>query len=575
MELHPVRVHRSKDLLPREAQLAWKIAAVAADRVPVPKDVAEMIVNRIIDNAAVAIAAINRGPVVSARMMALAHPRKGGATLFGLPSARTVSPEWAAWANGTAVRELDFHDTFLAADYSHPADNIPPLLAVAQTVGASGKDLIRGLATAYEIHIDLVKAICLHEHKVDHIAHLCPAAAAGIGTLLGLKQETIFQAVQQAVHVSITTRQSRKGEISSWKAFAPAHAGKLAIEAVDRAMRGEGAPNPIYEGEDSIIAWILAGRTVADREGREAVYGRDYYHVPLPAKGEAKRAILESYTKEHSAEYQAQALIDLARRMREKIEDFEAIERILIHTSHHTHYVIGTGANDPQKMDPKASRETLDHSIMYMFAVALQDGTWHHVESYTPRRASRPDTVRLWHKIETREDPEWTRRYHATDPREKAFGGRVQIFLKDGRVIEDEIAFADAHPLGARPFRREDYIRKFRTLTEGLISAREANRFLETVQDLAAIPAGGLGALNVALPAGRLTLSPLTGIFDAPVRSAKPASQRRAERHAAAKARTTVRKQARRAKAAVSGKPARMRPRSTRGRRALARRRTG
>ena len=146
--------------------------------------------------------------------------------VFGVPSARTVSPEWAAWANGTAVRELDMHDTFLAADYSHPGDNIPPILAVAQTMGESGRDLIRGIATGYEIQIDLVRAICLHEHKIDHIAHLCPAQAAGIGTLLRLPAETIYQAVQQAVHVSFTTRQSRKGEISSWKAFAPAHRGQ-------------------------------------------------------------------------------------------------------------------------------------------------------------------------------------------------------------------------------------------------------------------------------------------------------------------------------------------------------------
>ena len=62
------------------------------------------------------------------------------------------------------------------------------------------------------------------------------------------------------LHTTISTRQSRKGEISSWKAFAPAHAGKLAIEAVDRAMRKEGAPSPIYEGEDSIIAQILDGK---------------------------------------------------------------------------------------------------------------------------------------------------------------------------------------------------------------------------------------------------------------------------------------------------------------------------
>jgi len=499
MKLHEVRVYPSKAQLKREDQLAWKIAGVAADKVAVTKDVANMIINRIIDNASVAIASVNRRPVVSARGAALGHPRKGGAQLFGAPARVTVSPEWAAWANGTAVRELDYHDTFLAADYSHPGDNIPPILAVAQAMEKSGRDLIRGIATGYEIQVDLVKAICLHKHKIDHIAHLCPAQAAGIGTLLRLKQDVIYQAVQQAVHVSFTTRQSRKGEISSWKAFAPAHAGKLAVEAVDRVMRGEGAPSPIYEGEDSVIAWML--------DGPDAVY-----HVPLPEPGEAKRAILDTYTKEHSAEYQSQALIDLAFRMRDSIEDFEAIEKIVIHTSHHTHYVIGTGANDPQKMDPKASRETLDHSIMYIFAVALQDGFWNHETSYAPKRANRADTVRLWHKIETVEDPEWTRRYHTLDISEKAFGARVEIFFKDGSKLVDEMAVANAHPLGAKPFEREDYIRKFQMLTDGIITTRESNRFLNTVQDLPRLTAGELSGLNVALPAGALDESK-PGIF--------------------------------------------------------------
>ena len=491
MILHEVRVHPAKERLPREQQLAWKIAAVAADRVALEPAVEEMIVNRIIDNAAVAIAAINRRPPTAARAMALGHLRKGGAGVFGLPQARKVSPEWAAWANGVAVRELDMHDTFLAADYSHPGDNIPPILAVAEAMGRSGRDLLRAIATGYEIQIDLVRAISLHAHKIDHIAHLCPAQAAGLGTLLRLSPAIIYQAVQQAVHVSCTTRQSRKGEISSWKAFAPAHAGKLAVEAVDRAMRGEASPSPIYEGEDSVIAWLLDG-PAAD------------YHVPLPAPGEPKRAILDSFTKEHSAEYQAQALIDLAFRMRERLPDLAEIERVVIHTSHHTHTVIGTGAGDPEKLDPKASRETLDHSIMYIFAVALEDGTWHHVKSYTPRRAGRASTVALWHKIETREDPAWTRRYHAVDPKEKAFGGRVEVFLRDGRVIEDQLGLANAHPLGARAFARPDYIRKFHQLTEALLAPAEAERFLAAVQELPRTEAGRLGRLNVALPAGRL-----------------------------------------------------------------------
>ncbi|MEM6734078.1 MAG: MmgE/PrpD family protein, partial [Myxococcota bacterium] len=143
MKHHDVRVFPSKEHLPKEDQLAWKLATLATDAVGLDDDVVDMIINRIIDNASVAIAAINRRPVASARTQALAHGRDGGATLFGVPSSQRFHAEWAAWANGTAVRELDMHDTFLAADYSHPGDNIPPVLAVAQQKGRSGQDLLR------------------------------------------------------------------------------------------------------------------------------------------------------------------------------------------------------------------------------------------------------------------------------------------------------------------------------------------------------------------------------------------------------------------------------------------------
>ncbi len=502
--IHHVRVHRSEEELPREGQLAWKIAEVASDPVAVDADVVDMIINRVIDNASVAAASVNRGPIVAARAQALAHPAStggAGSSIFGLPStgadAGLSSPEWAAWANGVAVRELDYHDTFLAAEYSHPGDNIPPILAVAQHVGADGRALVRGIATGYEIQMDLVRAICLHRHKIDHVAHLGPSAAAGIGTLLGLGTPVIAQAVAQALHTTTATRQSRKGEISTWKAHAPAFAGKMAIEAVDRAIRGQTAPAPIYEGEDGVIAWMLDGPDAA-------------YEVPLPAAGEPKRAILDSYTKEHSAEYQAQAWIDLARKLHgahPELADPANVASIVLHTSHHTHYVIGSGANDPQKYDPKASRETLDHSIPYIFAVALQDGGWHHVDSYAPERAGRPDTVELWHRITTAEDPEWTRRYHSEDPDEKAFGGRVEIVLADGTTIVDEIAVADAHPLGARPFARENYIAKFRTLAEPVLEPAEIERFLELVQRLPELTREEMRELNIVAAPGILDLA--------------------------------------------------------------------
>lgn len=502
---HTVRTYGSDEPLARTDQLAWKIAAVATERVDPTDAVTDMVINRIIDNAAVATASLGRAPILAARAQAEAHPvSRGGAGATIVGSRERTSPEWAAWANGVAVRELDYHDTFLAADYSHPGDNIPPVLAVAQHLGRDGADLLHGIVTGYEIQVDLVKGICLHEHKIDHVAHLGPSAAAGIGTLLGLPTETVYQAVGQALHTTTATRQSRKGEISTWKAHAPAFAGKMAVEAVDRAMRGQTSPSPIYEGSDGFIAWLLSGP-----EAR--------YTVPLPEHGEPRTAILETYTKEHSAEYQAQAWIDLARRLgreRPELREPGSVRSVVLHTSHHTHFVIGSGSGDPQKYDPTASRETLDHSIPYIFTVALQDGAWDHVDSYAPERAGRPDTIELWRKVTTAEDPEWTRRYHSSDPAEKSFGGRVEIELVDGERVVEEIAVADAHPLGARPFGREQYVTKFRSLADGVLAPDEVERFLDLAQRLPELTADELAGLTVTPaddPAAGAAVGP--GIF--------------------------------------------------------------
>ena len=500
MIIHNVKVYPSKIHLPKKKQLAWKLAEIASDNAKLNVKSVEMVINRIIDNASVAIASLNRKAVISSREMALKHPKNNGANLFGVSSKLKFDCEWAAWSNGTAVRELDFHDTFLAADYSHPGDNIPALIAVAQQKKISGINLIKGIITSYEVQVNLVKGICLHKHRVDHIAHLGPSVAAGLGTMLKLNTETIYQAIQQSLHTTVSTRQSRKGEISSWKAFAPAHAGKLAIEAVDRAMRGEGAPSPIYEGEDSVIARIL--------DGKKALY-----KVPLPKKNEEKKAILETYTKEYSAEYQAQALIDIAKKFNKKIKNLGQIKKIDVYTSHHTHNVIGTGANDPQKMDPNASRETLDHSIMYIFAVALEDADWHHVKSYTRSRAKKKSTIKIWRSIKTHEDKKWTKRYHDPNPKKKSFGAKVVITLKNGKKIIEQQSVADAHPYGLRPFIRQNYIKKFLTLTKGIISKKESERFLKIVQNLKKVKSGQLSKLNIEVKRSMIKKNLKKGIF--------------------------------------------------------------
>ena len=502
MQEHLVRVYKSAETPGRADQLAWKLAAVASDNAALDPDVVGMILNRVIDNAGVAVASLLRRPVANARAQALAHPHAGGSTVFGASRSNLVACEWGAWANGTAVRELDFHDTFLAADMNHPGDMIPSIIAVGQQCGSGGADLVRGIASAYEISGDLTKGIALHPHRIDHLLHIAAGMVAGIGAMLRLPVEVIYQALNHAVHVTLTTRQSRKGEISTWKANAPAHAGKLAVEAIDRAMRGETSPAPIYEGDDSIIAWVL--------DGPDAQYS-----VFLPTLGEPKRAIMETYTKAYSAEVQAQPWIDLAFRLRERIDDLEEVAKIVIHTSHHTHRIIGNGAGDPQKYDPSASRETLDHSLMYIFAVALEDGRWHHVDSYGPERANRPETVALWQKIRTVEDAEWDRKYHDPDPDKRAFGGRVVVTLRNGSTLEDKIEVADAHTRGAKPFGRDDYLRKFRELAGLYAMPAEQERFLSAALSLPTLAPGRLTELTVEIPAAMLDVPGLKpGLFE-------------------------------------------------------------
>ena len=150
---------------------------------------------------------------------------------------------------------------------------------------------------------------------------------------------------------------------------------------------------------------------------------------------------------------------------------------------------------------------------MYIFAVALEDGDWHHVKSYTKARANRKSTIKIWRSIKTYEDKKWTKKYHDPDPKKKSFGAKVIVKLNNGRKIIEEQDRADAHPYGSRPFKRLNYVNKFLTLTDGIIDKKESNRFIKSVQKLKFLKPGQLYQLNIEIKKSRIKRNLKKGIF--------------------------------------------------------------
>lgn len=178
-----------------------------------------------------------------------------------------------------------------------------------------------------------------------------------------------------------------------------------------------------------------------------------------------------------------------------------------------THQAMGSGSGDPDKWDPAATRETLDHSATFQFARALVDGFWHHDRSYDRARIADPAFVDLWRRVQTAEDADWNRRFDAADPLDKHHGARAVIRLADGSVLAEELAVADAHPRGAAPWGAPDYAAKFRDLTGDFVSAPQAARFLDAALALDRLDAAALADLGLTADLTPPVAGP-RGLFD-------------------------------------------------------------
>ncbi len=451
--------------------LAAYAAATSWDRLP-PETVHE-VKRRFLDSIGVAIAGLDERAAVAARAYAAVLPDPNGVTVWG--SSLRAGPEAAAFANGVAVRCLDFNDTYLSMEPLHPSDAIPALIALAEWRDASARELIAAIAVAYEVSVTLCDAASLRTRGWDHVNFLGIGVACSAGRLLGLSPSRIEHAISIATVPHAAMRQTRSGELSMWKGTAAANSARNAIFAALLASKGMTGPSEPFEGEMGLIEQLLGG------EGfDEDVLWRLEDRAP-PTR------ILDTFIKFWPVEYHAQSAVEAALQLPARVlRDPDRIAAIRIETLKPSYDIL---AKDPEKWDPN-TRETADHSLPYIATAALLDGEVTR-RTFDPVRFREPRTLDIVKNRVTVEvlHPEFEEGYP------EGVLNRISVTTGDGRIFVAEVAYPRGH--ARNPMSDEEVVTKYRTNVAERWTPETIALVQHLVWDLEAQP--GIAELTAAL----------------------------------------------------------------------------
>jgi len=436
--------------------LAGYVHAVEWETLP-PETVHE-VKRRVLDSIGVAIAAFAEDAPKAARRYAYAYPLPDGATLWGTPVRST--PEVAAFVNGVMVRYLDFNDTYLSREPLHPSDMIPALMALAEWRRCPPRDFIVAVAVAYEVGVTLCDAASLRAHGWDHVNYIAVGTACGAARLLGLTPTQTEHAIAIATVPHAALRQTRAGELSMWKGAAAANAARNAVFAALLAEAGMTGPFQPFAGEMGFFRQLLGGEAFDETALRGL------------AEGRPPRRILDTYIKYWPVEYHAQSAVDAALQLRQALGDPARVAAVHIDTFRAAYEII---AKDPEKWEPQ-TRETADHSLPYVVAVALLDGRVTR-ESFAPERIQdRRVRDLLKHRMTLREDPELTKQYPDGIP------NRIMVQTSDGSTLVREVRYPRGH--ARNPMTDEEVLAKFRANVAPYWTAEQAERVADLVWHL-------------------------------------------------------------------------------------------
>jgi len=394
------------------------------------------------------------GPVVPGAVMT------GGARVPG--TSFELDPVQAAFNIGAMIRWLDFNDTWLAAEWGHPSDNLGGILAVADYLARlavmSGRtpltvrELLGAMIKAHEIQGVLALENSFNRVGLDHVLLVRVATTAVVAGMLGGSQSQVVNAVSNAWIDGGALRTYRHApNTGSRKSWAAGDATSRGVRLALIALTGEmGYPSAL-----SAKTWGFS----------DVLFRGQPLSLPQPFGSYVMENVLFkiSYPAEFHAQTAVEAAMTLHPKVRERLAD---IDHVVIETQE-------PGVRIIDKVGPLANPADRDHCIQYMVAIPLIFGRLTAAD-YEDGVAADPRIDALRAKMQVRENPAFTREYYAPDKR--YIGNAVQVFFRNGEASERvQVDF----PIGHRKRRAEGMpvlVKKFETSVEAHFGAKQAER---------------------------------------------------------------------------------------------------
>jgi 2-methylcitrate dehydratase len=396
------------------------------------------------------------GPVVPGATL------KSGARVPG--TAYELDPINAAFNIGTMIRWLDFNDTWLAAEWGHPSDNLGGILAVADYLSRNGKplsvrDVLTSMIKAHEIQGVLALENSFNRVGLDHVLLVRVASTAVVTAMLGGTREQIINAVSNAWIDGGALRTYRHApNTGSRKSWAAGDATSRAVRHALFALKGEmGYPSALTAKTWGFEEVLFHGKSI---------------HLPQALGSYVMENVL--FKISYPAEFHAQTAVEAAMSLHSQVKDkLDQTERIVIETQEPAVRII-------DKTGPLANPADRDHCIQYMVAIPLLFGrlTAH---DYEDEIAHDPKVDALREKMEVRENPTFTKQYYAADKR--YIGNAVQLIFRDGSVSP---RVAVDYPIGHRKRRAEGMpvlVRKFESSVSAQFEQRQAQAIIGLCAD--------------------------------------------------------------------------------------------